>query len=405
MARSRRRCALRGRCSCSALDAAGRTACRRSQRCKHAQAPFRKLRRALRESIHRHWLRKPSRFPLRPRQFRTRSGAALAWRARRGLPPDSGSALARRLGRGGPSGKARADAAGLRICTRRSGAAGRGRSSNEPAADRSWCTVGPLVGFAFRPRQPTDLIRGSDGALTHTYMNARTRTQWHTRSQRHTRTRTNTHTNTHTQTHAHAHTPARTQTHAHTRKQTHARTHTHAHARYHDSITHTRTHAHSITHAHTHTHTLSKNTRTHTRQYHARTHARSHTHTQLHTIKVSVYPSVYRSVYPSTELWLCPSILPCNYSSVCPSFDLPPHLSSSDYIYLSIYSCIDSFHLCIHLLYSSIYLSGVATMRGCVATRCALPPRRAAMECYGTTRPRRRPRLRPTHWPSAPEYP
>ena len=31
---------------------AGRTACRRSQRCKHTQAPFRNLRRALRESIH-----------------------------------------------------------------------------------------------------------------------------------------------------------------------------------------------------------------------------------------------------------------------------------------------------------------------------------------------------------------
>ena len=78
-------------------------------------------------------------------------------------------------------------------------------------------------------------------------------------------------------------------------------------------------------------------------------------------------------------------------------------------MYRSIYSCIDSFHLSIHLLYSSIYLSGVATMRGCVATRCALPPHRAAMECCagrdGTTRPRRRPRLRPTQSPSAPEYP
>ena len=59
--------------------------------------------------------------------------------------------------------------------------------------------------------------------------------------------------------------------------------------------------------------------------------------------------------------------------------------------------------------YSSIYLSGVAKMRSCVATRCALPPHRAAMECCagrdGTTRPRRRPRLRPTQSPSAPEYP
>ena len=39
-------------------------------------------------------------------------------------------------------------------------------------------------------------------------------------------------------------------------------------------------------------------------------------------------------------------------------------------------------------------------MRGCVATRSALPSHRAAMECGagrdGTTRPRRRPRLRPT---------
>jgi hypothetical protein len=86
MVRSRRRCALRGRCLCSAGDAAGRTACRRSQRCTHTQAPLRKLRRALRESIHRHWLRKPSRFPLRPRQRRFRSGRAVGRR----LPGEPG---------------------------------------------------------------------------------------------------------------------------------------------------------------------------------------------------------------------------------------------------------------------------------------------------------------------------
>ena len=35
------RCALLGRCSCSAVDAAGWTARRRSQLCKHTEAPFR----------------------------------------------------------------------------------------------------------------------------------------------------------------------------------------------------------------------------------------------------------------------------------------------------------------------------------------------------------------------------
>jgi hypothetical protein len=48
---SRRRCALLGRCSCSAVDAAGWTARRRSQLCKHTQAPFRNLCRSLRESM------------------------------------------------------------------------------------------------------------------------------------------------------------------------------------------------------------------------------------------------------------------------------------------------------------------------------------------------------------------
>jgi hypothetical protein len=62
---------------------------------------------------------------------------------RRALVASSGRTL--RQGKGGCGGTAH--------FTRRSGAAGRGRSPDEPAADRSWCTVGPLVGFAFRPRQ------------------------------------------------------------------------------------------------------------------------------------------------------------------------------------------------------------------------------------------------------------
>ena len=48
---SRQRCALLGRCSCSAVDAAGWAARRRSQLCKHTEAPFRNLCRSLRESM------------------------------------------------------------------------------------------------------------------------------------------------------------------------------------------------------------------------------------------------------------------------------------------------------------------------------------------------------------------
>ncbi len=159
MVRSRRRCALRGRRSCSAV---GRKACRRSQRCKHTQAPFRKLRRALRESIH--WLRKPSRFPLRTRllSFRTRSGTPLAWGAgravfcrtvdRRSLVGSVGAdprARQRRM---------RRDCAFSLAAVQQPTLAGRADRPTNAAADRSWSTVGPLVGFAFRPRRPTDLI-------------------------------------------------------------------------------------------------------------------------------------------------------------------------------------------------------------------------------------------------------
>jgi hypothetical protein len=50
---------------------------------------------------------------------------------------------------------------GIAHFTRRSGAAGRGRSSDEPAADRSWCTVGPLVGFAFGLVSPATSLMGA----------------------------------------------------------------------------------------------------------------------------------------------------------------------------------------------------------------------------------------------------
>ena len=75
---SRQRCALLGRCSCSAVDATGWASLRRSQLCKHTEAPFRNLCRSLRESIH--WLRKPSRFPLRPRRRCVHSGRAVGRR-------------------------------------------------------------------------------------------------------------------------------------------------------------------------------------------------------------------------------------------------------------------------------------------------------------------------------------
>ncbi len=73
---SRQRCALLGRCSCSAVDAAGWAARRRSQLCKHTEAPFRNLCRSLRSP----WLRKPSRFPLRPRRRCVHSGRAVGRR-------------------------------------------------------------------------------------------------------------------------------------------------------------------------------------------------------------------------------------------------------------------------------------------------------------------------------------
>ncbi len=69
--------------------------------------------------------------------------------------------------RGGPSGKAKADAAGLRISL----AAVEQPDVADRPADRSWCTVGSLVGFAFRPRQSTELIHGSEGAPARPGMN------------------------------------------------------------------------------------------------------------------------------------------------------------------------------------------------------------------------------------------
>ena len=55
--------------------------------------------------------------------------------------------------RGGPSSKAKADAAGLRISLAAVEQPVVADRPTKPAADRSWSTVGPLVGFAFRPRQ------------------------------------------------------------------------------------------------------------------------------------------------------------------------------------------------------------------------------------------------------------
>jgi hypothetical protein len=171
MVRSRRRCALRGRCSCSAADAAGRTACRRSQRCTHAQAPLRKLRRALRESIH--WLRKPSRFPLRPRQCRLPGEPVVAFRRtvdRRLLVGSVGADPPARQGRM------------RRDCALHSPQWSQpvvARSSDEPAADRSWCTVGPLVGFAFGLVSPPTSFTLRERGRTDAHKNACTHT--HTR--------------------------------------------------------------------------------------------------------------------------------------------------------------------------------------------------------------------------------
>jgi hypothetical protein len=118
---------------------------------------------------------------------------------------------------------------------------------------------------------------------------------------------------------------------------------------------------------------------THTPTHYQKTHA--HTHTVAHTQGICV--SICRTIYPSIYLALIVSVYSCIYSSLCPSIHLPTLFS--------------------------IYLSGVATMRGCVATRIELLPRRAAVECSagrdGNVRPRRCPRLRPIRWPSAPEYP
>ncbi len=153
MVRSRRRCALLGRFSCSAGDAAGRTGLP-TFAAMHAQAPLRKLRRALRESIH--WLRKPNRFPLRPRQRRFHSGRAVGRR----LPGEPGVVFRRTVDRRSLVASVGADPPARQRLVRRDCAfhspqwsSRRGRSSDEPPADRSRCTVGSLVGFAFRPRQ------------------------------------------------------------------------------------------------------------------------------------------------------------------------------------------------------------------------------------------------------------
>ncbi len=150
---------------------AGRTACRRSQRCTHTQAPLRKLRRALRESIH--WLRKPSRFPLRPRQRRFRSGRAVGRR----LPGEPGVVFRWTVDRRALVASVGADPPARQRWMRRDCAfslaavepADVARSSDEPAADRSWSTVGSLVGFALGlVSPPTSFV----GAMAHTYMHA-----------------------------------------------------------------------------------------------------------------------------------------------------------------------------------------------------------------------------------------
>jgi hypothetical protein len=108
MVRSRRRCALHGRCSCSSVDAAGRIACRRSQRCTHAANPPARQRRMRRDCAYH----------------------SPQWSSRRGS------------------------------------------SSDELPADWSWCTVGSLAGFAFGlVSDLSELMRGSEGAPARPGMN------------------------------------------------------------------------------------------------------------------------------------------------------------------------------------------------------------------------------------------
>ncbi len=100
MVRSRRRCALHGRCSCSAVDAC-RSDCLPTLAAMHAHPSTVPQTAPSTSGAHR-WLRKPSRFPLRPRPRRFRFGRAVGRRLRGEpndccLPLDSGSALARRL--------------------------------------------------------------------------------------------------------------------------------------------------------------------------------------------------------------------------------------------------------------------------------------------------------------------
>jgi hypothetical protein len=172
MVRSRRRCALRGRCSCSAADAAGGTACRRSQRCTHAQAPFRKLRRALRESIDigcgnraDSRLGRGSTALVPDAQWGGACVESPAWSSSGqwiGARSSARPGRTLRQGNGGCGGTAH-------FHSPQWSQPDIGRSSRRSVVDRSWCTVGPLVGFAFGlVSDLSDLIRGSDGALTHT---------------------------------------------------------------------------------------------------------------------------------------------------------------------------------------------------------------------------------------------
>jgi hypothetical protein len=166
--------------------------------------------------------------------------------------------------RGGPAGKARADAAGLRIFTPRSGASRRGRSSCRSVVVYSRSARR----LRSRPRQPTELMHGSDGAPAHTLMHART----------HTHAGLGTRVSPHAETEAgNAGTIAYS---AYSILCAHARTHSHTRSCKHaHTCTGTPTHVQQHTHARTITHTSLGRVRA--CDPHARTHARTwHRHTQ-----------------------------------------------------------------------------------------------------------------------------
>ena len=114
------------------------------------------------------WLRKSCRFPLRPRRRRVHSGRAVGRRLR-GEPVvvfrwtvDRRSLVAS-VGADPPARqrRMRRDCAFSLAAVEQPDVADR---PTNPPADRSWCTVGPLVGFAFGLVSPATSFNGSDGA-------------------------------------------------------------------------------------------------------------------------------------------------------------------------------------------------------------------------------------------------